>query len=285
MNNATDHPVSGLCVDALHFGYQLARPVVQGFSASLHAGRLTALIGPNAAGKTTLLKLMLGQLRPVSGTCTIDGRDVFRMPASRRAGRISYVPQHSAAAFAFSVEQIVAMGRFAVGHSPAAVARALEQCNLLHLRHRPFWALSAGQQQRVMIARAMAQSDRCEDRCLHCGHPLKGVVFWRCPKCDRPCGRVMLLDEPTSGLDLHHAHEMMKHLVALARGDLAVLAVLHDLNLAAYAQTLWLMHEGTLVASGPSQQVLRPEVLEPVYGVKLKSVQVDGDGREMLWVE
>ena len=127
MNNATDHPVSGLCVDALHFGYQLARPVVQGFSASLHAGRLTALIGPNAAGKTTLLKLMLGQLRPVSGTCTIDGRDVFRMPASRRAGRISYVPQRSAAAFAFSVEQIVAMGRFAVGHSPAAVARARRQ--------------------------------------------------------------------------------------------------------------------------------------------------------------
>ena len=244
-------------IESLSFGYVRDAPVVQAVSASLAAGQLCALVGPNAAGKSTLLRLMLGHLAPWSGTIQVGGREVRRLDAARRAAWISYVPQRGSSSFAFTVEQVVAMARTMNGADHAAVESALQTCDLGPLRGRVYPHLSTGQQQRVMLARALAQS--------------------------AGDGRVMLLDEPASAMDLRHVHRTMQLLVESARSGLAVLAVLHDLNLAArYADQVWLMHEGRLVATGPRQQVMIPQVLEPVYGLRLRAIRPEGYDRDLF---
>ncbi len=244
-------------VDSLSFGYARDAPVVQEVSASLGAGQLCALIGPNAAGKSTLLRLMLGHMAPWSGTVRLAGREVRGLDASLRASWISYVPQRGVAGFAFTVAQVVSMGRTMHRADDAAVESAIEACGLRPLRERVYPHLSAGQQQRVMLARALAQS--------------------------AGDGRVMLLDEPASAMDLWHVHRTMQLLVEQARRGLAVLAVLHDLNLAArYADQVWLLNEGRLAACGPWSDVMVPEVLEPVYRLRLRAIRPDGVDRDQF---
>lgn len=252
-------------VDGLIFGYRADTPVIEGLSAELGVGRLTALIGPNAAGKSTLLKLMLGQLEPWSGRVMLGDRPVDAMVEIERAAAISYVPQRGALSFAFTVRQVVAMGRFAVGRDDRALEAALEACDLSGLSDRVYAQLSGGQQQRVLLARAMAQA-------------------WRPPP--DPGGRVMLLDEPTASADLWHIHRTMGRLRDLAAAGLAVLVVLHDLNLASrYADDVWLMDEGHLLAADAWDAVMRPEVLEPAYRVSLRALAVDGSDRPVFVVE
>jgi len=242
-----------LALDSVTFGYTPGRPVVRGVTAALSEGRLTAVLGPNAAGKTTLLRLMLGQLTPEAGSLTLAGEPLGRLDSRRRARLISYVPQRGSVGFAFPVRRVVAMGRFSHGEPAeggAAVDLALDALSLAGLADRPFHELSGGQQQRVLLARATAQA--------HGG------------------GRVMLLDEPTAGLDLAHVHGAMRLVRRLARSGLAVAVVLHDLSLAArYADDVWLLQNGALHADGPWDAIMRPEVLEPVYGVGLRRLSID----------
>lgn len=231
----------------LHFGYEPAQVVIDGVTSSLDAGRLGALIGPNAAGKSTLAKLMLGHLKPWQGEVMLSGRSVGSMDPMQRAASLSYVPQRGGVSFSFTVRQVVEMGRYAPGPDAAAVTEALQRCDLNQVQDRIFAHLSGGQQQRVLIARAIAQS--------------------------RGAGRAMVLDEPGSSLDLHHLHHMMRILRGLADAGLAVLVILHDLNLAArYADEVWLLDKGRLVAAGPWDRVLQPTVLEPVYRVRLTPI-------------
>lgn len=249
---------------AFSYGRMGAR-VIDNFSASLGGGRVTALIGPNAAGKSTLLRLMLGHLSPESGRIQLDGRDVSSLPARARASFMSYAPQRGGSSFAFSVDEVVRMGRFAqeagFGTGSAedhqAVEHAIDACELSAIRHRVFNRLSLGQQQRVLLARAMAQA-------------------WR-------TGRVMLLDEPGSAMDLFQVHRMMSILQRLASDGMAVLVVLHDLNLVTrYADQVWLVGGGKLVASGSWDEVIQPAILEPVYRVSMKLVSVAGISRPMV---
>ena len=223
---------------------------------ALAPGRVTALIGPNASGKSTLIRLMLGALSPASGRVTLGGQEVARLRPADRARWISYVPQRAGVCFAFSVRQVVEMGRYAAGDGArhaAEVERLLVDCDLADVADRPFAQLSGGQQQRVLLARARLQA--------------------------AGGGRVMLLDEPASHLDLRHAHEMMGRLRALAAAGLAVLVVVHDLNLALrYADEAWLLDAGRVCEDGPSGRVLTPQVLEPVYGVGLQRIAVPGHG-------
>lgn len=250
-------------IDGVTFGYRAETSVVEGLSADLVAGRLTALIGPNAAGKSTLLKLMLGQLEPWSGSVTLGDRSIEAMREGERAAAISYVPQRGALSFAFTVRQVVAMGRFAVGRDDRAVAAAIEACDLGELSDRVYAQLSGGQQQRVLLARAMAQA-------------------WSDPASPRS-GRVMLLDEPTASADLWHIHRTMARLRDLTASGLAVLVVLHDLNLASrYADEVWLMDGGRLLAADAWDAVMHPEVLEPAYRVSLRALSVDGSDRPVL---
>ncbi len=253
---STDYLV---CKD-LRFGYKANRAVISGVSTALGKGRVCALIGPNAAGKTTLLRLLLGQLEPWSGSVALDGRNVTQAAPHQRAEWIGYVPQHATASFAFTVEETVAMGRHALREDRPAVEHALKVCELTGLRRCVYGHLSAGQQQRVLLARAMAQ--------------LAGG------------GRVMLLDEPVSSMDLKHVEQTMRALRGLAASGLAVLIALHDLNLAArYADEVWLMQRGGMAAAGPWDRVLVPSVLEPVYEVRLRALAGGGRGRPIFCVD
>jgi iron complex transport system ATP-binding protein len=248
-----------LAADNLHFGYDPGRPVLTGLTAVLAPGRVTVLLGPNAAGKTTLLRLLLGQLEAGEGSVTLCGKPVGDWPPAARAAVMSYVPQRSSVSFAFTVEQVVSLGRFALPRDPAAVDDAVSRCDLGDLRHRIFSELSFGQQQRVLLARAMAQA--------------------------RGAGRVMLLDEPGSAMDLWHIHQTMRRLAELAASGMAMLVVLHDLNLAArYADDVWLLDAGRLAARGPWREVLRPAVLEPIYRVELRTVGMDAGGERPMFV-
>lgn len=259
MTPSTHAPASASAADAgtpqsclmqladVRFSYHRGKPVVDGLSASVHAGKFHVLLGPNAAGKTTLVKLMMGQLAPERGRILLEGQRVRRHTAADRAAWMSYVPQRSTVGFAFNVAQVVAMGRYALPWSAEAMRQALAKCELTELADQPYNELSVGQQQRVMLARALAQ---CHGE-----------------------GRVMLLDEPVSAMDLSHVHRAMRTLGELTAGGMAVVAVVHDLNLAArYADEVWLIDSGRMVAQGPWQEVLQPEVLEPVYGVAIRTL-------------
>ena len=250
---------SAMACQEISFGYETGRAVIKDFTADLASERFHVLIGPNAAGKSTLMRVLLGQLRPWTGNVQIQGTDVIGMEASKRAARISYVPQRGGVNFAFTVEQVVAFGRHALVRDLEAVERAIAVCNLTQLRHRIYARLSAGQQQRVLLARAVAQS--------------------------AGGGIVMLLDEPVSAMDLQHIHQSMRMLADLTREGLAVLVALHDLNLASrYADVVWLLNEGRLAASGPWDQVLRPDRLEPIYGVDLTAMPQADNGRPVFAV-
>lgn len=244
-----------LRLEGLHFGYTPGRRVIHDISAVLEAGRLCAIIGPNAAGKSTLMKLMFDDCRPQRGDVRLAGRAVHAMSARERARQISYVPQQGLVSFGFTVEQVVAMGRFAhqdggVDADHPAVRDAMARLDITDLADRIYGQLSGGQQQRVMLARALAQS--------------------------RGSGRLMLLDEPASHLDLWHVHQLMLLLRELASQGMGILIVLHDVNLAArYADDIWLIDQGRLVAAGPWPRVLLPTVLEPVYRVRFLPVSTD----------
>jgi iron complex transport system ATP-binding protein len=233
------------------FAYEPGVAVVQAVTAGLAPGRLTALVGPNAAGKSTLLKLMLGQLAATQGQVWLADQPIDQLTAGQRARQLSYLPQGGSVSFGFTVREVVAMGRFAAGRGDGVgddpVASAIKACDLEGVADRPFTQLSGGQQQRVVLARAIAQA--------------------------QGGGRVVLADEPASHMDLWHVHHTMQLLRALTHDGLAVLAVVHDLNLAArYADDVWLMRQGRLVADGPWHEVLRADVLAPIYGVGLTNM-------------
>lgn len=260
MTTVTTATESSLTISDLTFGYSASEPVIRGMNAVLTKGRLCALIGPNAAGKTTLLRLMLGQLDPYQGQVVMDGRDVRELSAGDRAAWMSYVPQRAGVSFGFTVEQVVEMGRYALTRSPQAVDEAIERTDLSSLRRRIYRELSIGQQQRVLLARAIAQA---------AGR-----------------GRYMLLDEPGSAMDMWHVHQTMRTLTRLRDAGVSVLVVVHDLNLAArYADEVWLMQDGRLAASGVWRDVLVPEILQPVYRMSLTPLYVDGSDRPLFRAE
>ncbi len=211
-----------------------------GFTAE--RGELLAIIGPNGAGKSTLLKAMVGILTP-TGKVRLDGRDLIRMKPRERARLITYVPQSSFPEFAFTIEEFVEMGAYATRGN---VESALKRVGLWERRRKPVTNLSGGEYQLALIARALAQGSE-----------------------------VILLDEPTSHLDINHALDVMELLREL-REEKIVIAVLHDLNLAlSYADRLILLNRGEKRWEG-KPDALEADVLEDVYGVKVRIETVDG---------
>lgn len=259
------------------FGYESGRAILSDFAARLPLGRLTALIGPNAAGKSTLLRLMMGQLQPWTGHVVLHGQSMAAMSAAQRARLVSHVPQRGSCGFAFTVRRVVEMGRHAHPDDPRIIDWALRACELTTLAERVFNHLSVGQQQRVLLARALAQAAGCwSDETLAVAWDIAG------PRHD---GAVMLLDEPVSAMDPRHVHQSMALLRRAAARGLSALMVLHDLNLAArYADELWLLHAGRLVKAGSCRDVLDPAVLGPVYEVRFENL-AGPDQRPLLRVE
>ena len=227
-------------------------PVVVGpVDAEAGRGELVALVGPNGAGKSTLLRSALGGEVRLGGSVGLCGR-VFSggargggaAEARWRARRLAWVPQAGSVRFGFSVAEVLAMGRHPhadagrpVGR--AAIASAVERCGVGPLLRLPFVSLSGGQQRRVLLARALAQADG---------------------------GAVLLADEPTAGMDPGRADAAMRTLRAAADGGLAVVATLHDLTEAwRWADRVWLLAGGRLLADAPPEEVLTDAGLRPVY--------------------
>lgn len=229
--------------------------ILQGVTLETRAGELVGVIGPNGSGKSTLLKCLYRQLSPQKGAVYLDGRDLSGESRRESAKKIGVVAQHNDKGFDFTVLDMVLLGRSP--HKKAlerdngedyAIARdALREVGMEALAHRSMATLSGGERQRVILARALAQQTPC-----------------------------LILDEPTNHLDVQYQLQLME----LVKGvNCTVVAALHDLNLAAmYCQRLYLLEEGRVAAQGTPEEVLTPERIEAVYGVRAEVIPA-ADGR------
>lgn len=222
-----------------------ARVVLDGINLELEAGSLTALVGPNGAGKSTLIRVLAGDTHPTRGDMMIQGRSIGHYKPAQLALIRAVFPQQIRLEFAFSVRQVVELGRYvhtrgrrtSIKEDSDAIDAALAETGLTSLSDVLFPELSVGEQALVMIARVLAQQTP-----------------------------VLLLDEPTASLDMRHQHRIMDVIGRRAGRGAAILAVLHDLNLAArYAERIGIMAAGRLRALGEPGEVLHPALLRDVY--------------------
>ena len=230
-----------------------SRHVLDNVSLEVNSGEVLALIGPNGAGKSTLVRAVSGVVPAQSGKVRTNGDDLLSMPPMQRARFLSVVPQVVYMPPAFTVWETVLMGRTPylnflgqVSVKDEEIVRtALQKVDALELAERRVGELSGGEQQRVLLARALAQSTP-----------------------------ILLLDEPTTNLDLHYQISFMEIVRALAHADgLAILIALHDLNLAArYADRVALLVSGEIKAAGTPRQVLTPELISAAYHLPVKVV-------------
>ncbi len=243
----------------LHFEYRPGRPVLAGVSLSPAAGALTAIVGPNGAGKSTLLRLLLGTLKPTRGTVTLDRRPISAMTAGARAGRVAYLGQRPELSSVMTARQAVALGRYGVGQDDAAVAAAMERASVTELADEPFHTLSTGQQQRVMLARVLAQV---------------GLD---------PAGKTVLADEPAAAMDPLHTLHTLRSLRELAARGAAVVVVMHDLSAARNAAdlALALRKGGTAAAQGAAKDVITSALMREVFGVGFEEARA-GSGAVAL---
>ena len=242
-----------LRVSDLSFGYRPDRPVLQGVSFTAQSGKFLAILGPNGSGKTTLLKCLLRILRPQAGAIILDGKPLASYSAAALARVMAYVPQTPQAAFAFTVRQIVMLGRtphtgalgFETDLDRRVAEAAMEMTGVAAFAGRTLDELSGGEAQGVMIARALAQQPQ-----------------------------LLLLDEPTSHLDVKNQLLIHRMLVRLAHDwPMSVVCVSHDVNLAArFADELLLMRDGHVVADGPAVEVVRADLLGRTYDVQVELV-------------
>ncbi len=221
-------------------------PVIKDISFSTTSGSFVGIIGPNGAGKTTFLRMLSRVLHPAAGRITVDGKDIYKMPIKEFAASVAFVSSESGVMFPFTCLEIVMMGRFPYLHplrgeserDLAAVERAIEMTDCSDLVSRQIDQLSAGERQRVFIARALAQGPR--------------LIF---------------LDEPTAHLDISHQVQILDLIKDLSeRENITIVAVFHDLNLASeYCDTLMLMDGGRIAALGAPKEVISYELIEKVY--------------------
>ncbi|MDD3762581.1 MAG: heme ABC transporter ATP-binding protein [Nevskiales bacterium] len=230
---------------------------------TLDAGRVHAILGPNGAGKTTLLRILSGEMQPHSGVVSYAGRSLSAWAPRELAQRRAVLPQRDHLTFAFTVEEVVALGRLPAPGGPAGEERhiietVLDWVGVTHLRARRYPQLSGGERTRVQLARVLAQI----------WQPLGDEV------------RTLLLDEPTASLDLAHQHRCLQIARRMAASGVAVGVVLHDPNLALhYADHVTLMCCGQVVASGAPTDVLTASRLSGIYGVPMASLRA---GHEVL---
>lgn len=239
------------------------RWLVRDVSLDVRPGRVQAVVGPNGAGKSTVLRLLAGLWKPTAGRVEMDG---LPLPAMRRravARRVAFVPQDTHVGFAFSVREIVAMGRHPhVGRfeapgrrDSAAVDSAMDRADVRHLADRLANELSGGERQRVLIARSLATE-----------------------------ADFLLLDEPTANLDIDHALDTFQLLKELAAEGKAVAVALHDLNaVVRWADGVTVLNAGRLEAGGPVGEVLSDRLLRAVFNVGVERLVADGKGTALVF--
>lgn len=250
-----------IVLSARGIGHSYGRtPVLTGVDLQVRRGEVLGLIGPNGSGKTTLLRTLFGALRPRKGTVTFDGRPLARLSARQIAQRIAVVVQEPQSELVLSAADMVLLGRTPHlgmftrrgSRDDGLAAAALEKVGALGLAHRDVSELSGGEKQRVLIARALVQEADC-----------------------------LLLDEPTNHLDIGYQHQVLELVRSL---EMTAVVVLHDLNLAArYCDRLVLLDRGRVRAAGAVPEVLRPEMIEPVYGVRAEQATAYDEVPQLLF--
>ena len=245
----------------LSVGYG-SKMVSRDLSLEVEAGQVVVLLGPNGCGKTTLLKTLLGLLKPLSGHVWLDGQDVKTMTVHERARYMAYVPQSMAMTFGFDVRQTVTMGR--VAHRPwwqapgpndmQVVEACIERFRLQNLANQAVHRISGGQRQLTLLARAMAQE-----------------------------ARLVFLDEPTASLDFGNQGRVLAEMRRMAQKGLGVLFTTHDPNHAIrYADHAVLMSEHGLLTQGPASEVIGADTLSTLYGCEIHASPSDMDGHPVF---
>ncbi|MEZ5510390.1 MAG: heme ABC transporter ATP-binding protein [Gammaproteobacteria bacterium] len=233
-----------------------SRRLIHGLDLAIAAGECVAVVGPNGAGKTTLFRLLSGELQPHAGQVLLNRRELRHWSLNQLARMRAVLPQSSTLQFAFTVQEVVAMGRMPhdTGRltDAAIVDEVMTLCDVKRLALRAYTELSGGERQRVQLARVLAQ------------------VWQPVPEGER----LLLLDEPTSALDLAHQLELMLVVKQVCQADIAVLIIVHDLNLAArFADRILMLHEGRAVALGTPADVMRADLIECVFNVKTRVIE------------
>jgi iron complex transport system ATP-binding protein len=241
-------------------------------SVEFEPGKLNVILGPNGAGKSTLLKIATGLAHPTGGDVRYDGESIAGLAAEPLARRRAVLSQHVELAFALPVADVVLMGRYPhygrvpTGRDLEIVERALEIVGMEEKREQPYPTLSGGEQQKVHLARVLAQ-------------------IWSDDLTSNSAGaqRYLFLDEPTSGLDVHY----QLHILTVVRGLLSpgftVIAVLHDLNMAfEYGDHFVLLEHGTVAVNTSDSRAIPAQVLERVFRVRARHLR-PGDQGGGLW--
>ena len=246
-------PSAGLSARGVALSYHPAHPVIEDLSTSITPGAVTMIVGPNACGKSTLLRCLCGVLSPGAGQVILDGRDIATMAPKRVARKVGLLAQSSIAPAGITVHELVARGRYphqSILHQwsaqdDEAVSEAMERTDVAALRSRRVATLSGGQRQRVWVAMALAQRTG-----------------------------ILLLDEPTTYLDLAHQVDILE-LFRELNTDLGttIVAVLHDLNQACrYGDEVIAMRDGSIRAHGAPREVMTAELVEEVFGLPVEVI-------------
>ena len=238
------------------------RDLLADVDVTVRGGEIVCVVGPNGAGKTTLLRALSGEAQLTAGTVCFDGLPLPAWSARELARRRSVMAQSTDMGFSFTAEEVVAMGRYPHGGGRGnadrqVIQHAMHVTEVRRLAPRCVSTLSGGERQRVHLARALAQ-------------------LWNQP--GDAAGKALLLDEPTSSLDPEHQHRVLQIARDTARAGGAVIAVLHDLNLAVqYADTVLLLEHGRTAAWGPVHDVLTESRIEQVFRVGARVLRDSDD--------
>lgn len=237
------------------------RPIVDQADISLQAGELLAVLGPNGAGKSTLLKILSGEISCKHGDIRYNGVAIGGYSSKALAGVRAVMPQHSTLSFPYKAIEVVELGLGCqtVSAPDELLKEVMTETQTWELRNRHYGKLSGGEKQRVQLARVLIQ-------------------IWEI----KPYARYLLLDEPTSSMDIAQQHHVLQIVSKLKKRNVGVLAIVHDLNLAAaYADQIALLKDGTICCQGKTASVMTSENLEKAFDHPVKVLK-DPDNDQLI---